>query len=75
MIPTQGLSWDQQPTGRITAGRLGRESEGDVVAWKRVTAVERRSPAEFVFPSEVRRTAWTIVPLRKKAASREGSAD
>jgi hypothetical protein len=49
----------------ITAVRLVRESEGFIVALKRLTPVERRDPAEIMQLSNARRTAWTNVPLRK----------
>jgi hypothetical protein len=50
---------------RITVGRLGWESEGFIVAVKRLIPVERRDPAEIMRMSDVRRPAWTNIPLRK----------
>ena len=41
------------------------ESDGLIVAEKRVTAVERRGLNIDVLMEEVERTAWTKVPLRK----------
>ena len=40
--------WGRANAGResITAARLRRESEGFIVAGKRVTTVERRDPTE-----------------------------
>ena len=42
-----------------------RESDGLIVAEKRVTTVERRGLNIDVLMEEVERTAWTKVPLRK----------
>ena len=50
----------------ITVNMPGQESEGVIVAMNLGhSPEERRTPANSVFLQEMRRSAWTTIPLRK----------